>query len=116
VSLSSVAHVGISTYSCEGAFILGAYFVVKTYSVCVLSRILQIPQIVRKFQPSYSNHGALCPFTIAPRLHASARVRIYIRIKSCKLIPDVNFQDSAPYASVGDMCEKAQIDESTWLM
>jgi len=45
---------------------------------------------------SHSKHGALCPSTIAPSLHASASVRIYIRVRSFKLTPDDNFQDSAP--------------------
>jgi len=59
--------------------------------------------------PSHSKRGALCPFTIAPLLLASASVGIYIRLKSCKLTPDDNFQDSAPYVSGRHMCKTAQI-------
>jgi hypothetical protein len=94
VSLGSAAHVETSTYPLERwrIFISRDYYVVKTYSACVLSRILKIPHIVCQFSLRVQNTARCVLVTTAPPLHASASVRIYIRIKSCKRTPYVNYQ------------------------
>jgi hypothetical protein len=93
---------------------LGAYYVVKTYSVCVLSRILQVAQIVRQFNRLIQN-TARCVLSLPP-LRASASVRIYIPIKSCKLTPDDNIQDLAPDVSMGDIRARRHRYKPTYLM
>lgn len=119
LSFSSVAHVGISTYSWEeggGDLHIGSLLCGKNvFRMCTQQNITSRsnrPSI----QPSCSKYGALRPFAITPPLHSSASVRIYIRIKSCKLTSDDNFQDLVPYVSMGDIRARKHRHESTWLL